>query len=80
MTDSLVRKGYMGQEIGEGYEVDVNAPNTCPKETLVKISKAEDGGEGGKGQWKRGTSGYTPGGENEAMQNYISGKFVKGGR
>ena len=80
MTDSLVRKGYLGQEIGEGYEVDVNAPNTCPKETLVKITKAEDGGEGGKGAWKRAASGYAPGAENDAMKQYLKGGFVKGGR
>ncbi|HWI63199.1 MAG TPA: hypothetical protein VNT75_15255 [Symbiobacteriaceae bacterium] len=80
MTDSLVRKGYMGQEIGEGYEVDVNAPNTCPKETLIKLSKAEDGGLEGKGPWKPATLGYSPGAENDAMQKYLGGKFVKGGR
>jgi nitrate reductase alpha subunit len=80
MTDSLVRKGYLGQEIGEGYEVDVNAPNTCPKETLVKVTKAEDGGPEGKGQWTRATTGFTPGAENDKMKQYLSGKFVKGGR
>ncbi|MFZ5817534.1 MAG: molybdopterin-dependent oxidoreductase [Bacillota bacterium] len=80
MTDSLVRKGYMGQEIGVGYEVDVNAPNTCPKETLIKITKAEDGGPGGTGIWKPATTGFTPGGENEAMLQYLQGGFVKGGR
>ncbi|WP_374711810.1 molybdopterin-containing oxidoreductase family protein [Symbiobacterium terraclitae] len=81
MTDSLVRKAYMGQEIGVGYEVDVNAPNTCPKETLVKITKAEDGGPQGQGVWKPATSGFTPGNENETMLRYLQGGFVdaKGG-
>ncbi|BDG61998.1 molybdopterin-containing oxidoreductase family protein [Caldinitratiruptor microaerophilus] len=77
MTDSLVRKAYMGQEIGEGYEPDVHAPNTCPKETLVRITKAEDGGPGGKGKWKPAASGYAPGSESEAMKAYLSGKFVR---
>jgi len=80
MTDSLVRKGYMGQEIGAGYEVDVNAPNTCPKETLVKLTKAEDGGPAGKGVWTPATSGFTPGNENDVMKQYLQGGFVKGGR
>ncbi|MDF2628367.1 MAG: nrxA [Symbiobacteriaceae bacterium] len=80
MTDTLVRKGYMGQEIGEGYEVDVNAPNTCPKETMVKITKAEDGGMDGKGVWKPATKGISPGNENDAMKKYMRGFFVKGGR
>ena len=78
MTDSLVRKGYSGQEIGEGYETDVHAPNTCPKETLIKISKAEDGGEGGKGIWKPTGSGFAPGNEGDAMQAYLAGKFIGG--
>ncbi len=77
MTESLVRKVYGGQTIGEGYEVDVHAPNTCPKETLIKITKAEDGGIGGKGQWERATKGFAPGNENAAMKDYLSGKFIK---
>lgn len=78
MTDSLVRKGYMGQGIGEGYEVDVHAPNTCPKETLIRITKAEDGGTGGQGVWQPSNSGYASGGENPTMQAYLEGKFIKG--
>lgn len=77
MTDTMVRKDYMGQGIGEGYEPDVHAPNTCPKETLVKITKAEDGGIGGKGVWKPATTGYSPGHENDDMQTYLSGGFIK---
>ena len=76
MTDSLVRKNYMGQEIGEGYEIDVNAPNTCPKETLVKIIKAEDGGMGGKGKWEPARTGYTPAGENKDMKKFLEGGFI----
>lgn len=77
MTETMVRKEYMGQKIGEGYEIDVHAPNTCPKETLIKITKAEDGGIGAKGPWKPGTRGYSPGSENDAMQVYLQGKYVK---
>lgn len=77
MTDSLVRKAYMGQDIGEGYETDVHAPNTCPKETLIKISKAEDGGIDGVGTWAPAKSGFSPGHEKAAMQQYLKGKFIK---
>jgi nitrate reductase alpha subunit len=77
MTDSLVRKEMYGQRIGEGYAPDIHSPNTCPKETLVKITKAEDGAVGGKGVWEPASSGYTPGRENEAMQRYLKGEFIE---
>ncbi len=70
MTDSLVRKDIYGQNIGEGYEPDIHSPNTCPKETLVRITKAEDG------NWKPGESGRTPGDVNAAMQAYLNGEFI----
>jgi len=72
-----VRKELYGQRIGEGYAPDIHSPNTCPKETLVRITKAEDGGIGGRGTWEPATTGYTPGNENDAMQTYLEGGFVK---
>ncbi len=77
MTDSLARKDYYGQGIREGYEADIHSPNTCPKETLVRISKAENGGAGGVGVWKPATTGFTPGNESKTMQDYLAGKYVK---
>jgi len=76
MTDSLVRKDLYGQKISKGYEIDVHAPNTCPKETLVKITKAEDGGIGGVGLWDPAKTGLTPGNENETMRRYLAGGFI----
>ena len=35
-----------------GFDVDNHAINTVPKETLIRITKAEDGGMGGVGIWK----------------------------
>jgi nitrate reductase alpha subunit len=35
-----------------GGEADNHAVNTVPKECLIRITKAEDGGLGGKGPWK----------------------------
>ena len=77
MTDSLVRKAYYGQTIGEGYEPDIHSPNTCPKETLVRISKAESGGPAGIGVWEPATTGLTPGNENDSMRQYMKGGFIK---
>ena len=52
MTNSLVRKEIYGQRIGEGHAPDIHSPNTCPKETLVRVIKAEDGGNGSRGGQK----------------------------
>lgn len=79
MTDSLARKEMYGQNIGEGYAPDIHSPNTCPKETLVRITKAEDGGLGGKGVWEPATRGFTPAAENDVMRRYIKGEFIQKG-
>jgi nitrate reductase alpha subunit len=51
--------------------------NTVPKETLVRITKAEDGGLGGHGIWKPATTGFTPDNENDFMQRYLAGDLVQ---
>jgi len=75
-TDTLFHKhaGFMGFLFG--YEVDNHAINTVPKETLVRVEKAENGGLGGKGIWQPATTGLSPGGENEVMKRYMAGGFV----
>ena len=77
MTDSLVRKEMYGQKIGVGYAPDIHSPNTCPKETLVRVQKAEEGGLGGRGAWEPAKSGYMPGNENDAMKSYLKGDFIE---
>ena len=47
-----------------------------PKETLVKVTKAEDGGMGGKGKWESVDTGYTPGHEGDFMKKYLGGETV----
>ena len=79
MTETLVRKNYYGQGIDVGYEADIHSPNTCPKETLVKIEKAEDGGLGGVGIWKPATTGHTPGNEGPAQKTYLAGDYITEG-
>ncbi len=58
-------------------EADNHAINTVPKETLVKITKAEDGGIDGKGPWEPARTGNTPGQESEFMKRYLKGDTVK---
>lgn len=76
-TDTLFHKKKVYTAFLFGGEADNHALNTVPKETLVKISKAEDGGLGGKGKWEPATTGFTPSNENSFMQRYLKGELVK---
>jgi nitrate reductase alpha subunit len=58
-----------------GGEADNHAVNTVPKECLIRVTKAEDGGLGGRGPWKPGLNGMAPGAENDKMKKYIAGNF-----
>jgi nitrate reductase alpha subunit len=72
-TDTLFHKAKDSAAFIFGYENDNHALNTVPKETLVKVIKAEPGGLGGTGRWTPGTSGLSPGGESDVMRAYLSG-------
>jgi nitrate reductase alpha subunit len=76
-TDTLFHKktGTMGFTFG--FDVDNHAINTVPKETLIRITKAEDGGIGGVGVWKPAVSGYSPGNESPENHQYLVGGYVK---
>jgi nitrate reductase alpha subunit len=75
-TDGLFHKRKASMSFFFGGETDNHAVNTVPKETLVKITKAEDGGLTGKGIWKPAQTGNTPGGENDFMLRYLEGDLV----
>ncbi len=72
-TDTLFHKAKISQSFLFGGEADNHGINTVPKETLVKITKAEDGGLNGVGPWLPGTTGMTPGTESDMMKRYLSG-------
>jgi len=76
-TDTLFHKAKVGMNFIFGGEADNHALNTVPKETLVRVAKAEDGGLGGKGIWKPATTGYTPDNENDVMKLYLAGELTK---
>jgi nitrate reductase alpha subunit len=80
-TDTLFHKAKVFQGFIFGGEADNHAINTVPKETLVRVVKAEDGGLLGKGLWGPGTTGFAPGNEGEFMDRYLGGGCteVKGG-
>ncbi len=76
-TDTLFHKAKARMGFLFGGEADNHAVNTTPKETLVKITKAEDGGMGGTGVWAPATTGFTPGAESDVMKAYLNGAMTK---
>ena len=75
--DSLFHKAKAKMSFLNGYEEDNHAVNTVPKETLVKVTKAEDGGPGGRGVWDPARGGCTPDAEDDAMLSYLSGRLTR---
>lgn len=59
-----------------GHEGENHGVNSVPRETLVRVSRAQPGGTNG-GVWEPATSGFTPGSENETMKRYLAGDFVQ---
>lgn len=78
MTDSLVRKGLFGQAIGTGFLPDVHCPTGAPRESIVKITRAEPGGLEGQRLWRPAALGLRPRYENDAMRTYLVGGFLEG--
>jgi nitrate reductase alpha subunit len=76
-TDTLFHKqvGRMGFVFG--FDVDNHAINSTPKETLVRLIKAEPGGLDGKGAWSGVESGYTPAHESPDGLAYLNGGFIR---
>ncbi len=76
-TDTLFHKSKAAMSFLFGGEADNHAINTVPKETLVRVIKAEDGGLGGRGRWAPATTGYTPDNENDFMRRYLAGDLTR---
>jgi nitrate reductase alpha subunit len=76
-TDTLFHKKKVEMAFMFGGEADNHAINTVPKETLVRITKAEAGGMEGKGIWEPATTGHTPAKEREFMRKYLAGELIE---
>jgi nitrate reductase alpha subunit len=74
-TDSLVRKPYFGQLLGKGFEGDVHSVVGAPKESFIRLERAEEGGIGGVGLWLPAREGLRPTYETELMRRYLAGGF-----
>ncbi|MBE7519270.1 MAG: molybdopterin-dependent oxidoreductase [Thermoflexaceae bacterium] len=77
MTDSLTRKPYFGQTIGKGFEGDVHGVVGAPRESLVRVVRAEPGGYGGQRLWRPAALGLRPGYESDALKRYVQGGFMQ---
>ena len=76
-TDTLFHKKTGVMAFTFGFDVDNHAVNTVPKETLVRITKAESGGLDGVGVWKPARSGYSPGEYTSQSAAYLAGALTK---
>ena len=76
MTDSLVRKGMFGQGMGKGFAADIHCPTGAPRESFIKITKAEPGGIGDEPLWRPTKLGIRPRTESDAMKRYLAGDFI----
>lgn len=76
-TDTLFHKAKLKSGFMFGGEADNHAVNTVPKETLVRIVKAENGGIDGKGPWEGDRQTFAPESVSPLLTQYLSGGFVK---
>lgn len=75
-TDTLFHKAKGSMSFIFGGEADNHAINTVPKECLVRIVKAEDGGLGGQGEWAPAREGLGPTGMSRLNLAYLSGSLT----
>jgi enamine deaminase RidA (YjgF/YER057c/UK114 family) len=73
-----VRKEMFGQAIGKGFLPDTHCPTGAPRESIVKISKAEPGGMEGVGLWRPAAQGLRPRYESPAMRRFLDGDYFDG--
>ncbi len=76
-TDNLFHKANAKTAFIFGFEADNHGINTVPKETLIRIEKAEAGGLEGRGVWAPATTGYAPAGESIFMTKYLNGEVTR---
>jgi nitrate reductase alpha subunit len=76
MTESLLHKDGMGQQLVKGFAADIHCPVGAPREAFVRITRAEPGGLGGVGRWRPAELGFRPTYESAAMKVYLAGGFA----
>jgi nitrate reductase alpha subunit len=76
MTETLVHKGMYGQGVEKGFAADIHCPVGAPRESFVKITRAEAGGLEGEGKWRPAELGFRPTYENAKMKKYLKGSYL----
>jgi nitrate reductase alpha subunit len=66
-----------GEAMEKGFSADIHCVTGAPRESFVKITKAEAGGMNGTGLYRPAALGFRPTYENVAMKAYIKGGFMK---
>ncbi|MFQ5670087.1 MAG: molybdopterin-dependent oxidoreductase [Acidobacteriota bacterium] len=76
-TDGLFHKKAGAMGFLFGFETDNHAINSVPKETQVRITKAEPGGRGGVGVWYGARTGFSPSHESDIARRYLDGALTR---
>jgi nitrate reductase alpha subunit len=76
-TDTLFHKSKLKMAFMFGGEADNHAVNTVPKETLVRIVKAEPGGLAGRGEWEGAKTPFGPHSDAAENDQYLTGGFIQ---
>jgi nitrate reductase alpha subunit len=76
-TDTLFHKAKLSMQFLFGGEADNHAVNTVPKETLVRVIKAEAGGLGGQGRWEPATAAFSPQSTAPEKERYLQGGYIR---
>ncbi len=76
MTDTLQVKDVLSQVMTQGFVPDVHCPTGAPREAMVRITRAEAGGIGGRGLWRPAELGLRPTYETENFKRYLAGELA----
>lgn len=77
MTDSLTVKDVLSQVVTQGFVPDVHCPTGAPRESMVRITRAEPGGLDGKGLWRPVALGLRPTYESDSFKRFIAGEYAQ---
>ncbi len=77
MTDTLFVKEQFTQEMAQGFVPDVHCPTGAPRESIVRITRAEPGGINGRGLWRPAALGLRPTYESPVMKRYLAAGYFE---
>jgi nitrate reductase alpha subunit len=75
--DSVLHKKTSNMFFVWGFDEDNHAVNTVPKETLIKVTKAENGGLDNRHPWEPTWTGFSPKNESDFTSRLLKGELIK---